>query len=231
MAIILRIDVDSPYGKKRILHHIFSRLTSDLNLAPIIKLPYLKDLNYFISYLNKKAHKGYFFFRKCTLPNTEVLENLKKGGHRIGLHLENSRSIETFNAELKLIKEKLNSKIEVFTKHGSGKHKYGLHHYAPYEPEKYLMWGTELGMKLFLGNLEDPSIPNYRTHDGLLYFPAAFWLEHYWRNTSVFDINWLIKESKEKDIVLLLHAENVVHNTLFFDELELILQNTETKIL
>lgn len=231
MAVILRIDVDSPYGKKNLFNHSLSRLASDFDLQPILKLPYLEYLNKFIKYLNNKSIHGNFFFRKCTLPTNEILQILQEGGHVIGLHLENSRSLDTFKNEVEFIENSINTKIEVFSKHGSGKHKYGFYHYPSYEPDKYLNWGMQLGMKIFYGNLENPDISSFFTSEGLLYFPAAFWLEHHWRDTTSFDINWLIQVSKNRDIVLLIHVENVLYNKILLKEFEAIIQNTEIKII
>jgi hypothetical protein len=231
MAVILRIDVDSSYGKKNLLNHLFSRLTSDFDIPPIFKLPYLEYLSYFIKYLNNKSIPGYFFFRKCTLPTKDLLNELKVGGHIIGLHLENSRSLDTFKKEIERIENSINSKVEVFSKHGSGSHKYGYYHYPSYEPEKYLKWGSHLGMKTFLGNLEDPTIASLYTNEGLLFFPSAFWLEPHWRDIKSFDLNWLIQESKIRDTVLLIHVENLLINKVYWNDLELIIQNTQIKIL
>jgi hypothetical protein len=230
MAIILRIDVDSPYGKKNLLHHFFSRIASDFNLRPILILPYLTYLLNFVKYLNEKSIRGYFFFRRCTLPTNDVLNVLRSGRHIIGLHLENSRSFDSFKEEVETIENCIKTKAEVFTKHGSGKYKYGLYHYPAYEPDKYLEWGTQLGMNIFYGNLEDPAIPSY-SKNGLLCFPAAFWLEHHWRDTESFNVEWLINESKKRDIILLIHIENIINNKKYFDELELIFKKSEFKVL
>jgi|ERR1039457_4226028 hypothetical protein len=231
MSVILRIDVDSSYGKKNLLNHLFSRLTSDFDLPPIMRLKYLEYLSNFIKYLNDKSIQGIFFFRKCTLPTKELLKDIQAGGHVVGLHLENSRSFETFKNEVEIIENSINSKVEVFSKHGSGIYKYGYYHYPSYEPEKYLKWGLNLGLKTFFGNLEDSTISSYYTDEGLLFFPSAFWLEHHWRDINSFDINWLIRESKIRDIVVLIHVENILNNKLYSDELDLIIQNTQIKIL
>jgi hypothetical protein len=231
MAVILRIDVDSPYGKKNLFNHLLSRVSSDFNLPPIYFSSYLKYLNTFIKYLNNRSIQGNFFFRKCTLPAKEVLKLLHEGKHVIGLHLENSRSLDTFKSEVEIIENSINKKVEVFSKHGSGKHKYGYNHYPNYEPEKYLKWGSQLGMKVFYGNLEDPAILSLYMNEGLLFFPAAFWLEHHWRNTALYNVNWLIRESKTRDIVLLIHVENIILNKVFFNELEIIINNSQFKIL
>jgi hypothetical protein len=231
MSLILRIDVDSPYGKKNPLIHLCSRLASDFDLQPYTMLPYLKYLNEFIDYLNSKSLRGYFFFRKCTLPLDKTIELLKIGKHVVGHHIENSRSFETFRDELNIIEDKINIKVEVFSKHGSGKYKYGINHYPSYEPEKYLEWGTKVGMKIFYGNLENPGLTSTITMNNILFFPAAYWLEPHWRDTKSFNSEWLIQESKIRDIVILIHVENVFSNHVLFEELESILANTEIKIL
>jgi hypothetical protein len=60
-----------------------------------------------------------------------------------------------------------------------------------------------------------------------MFYPAAFWLEHHWRDTKSFDINWLIRESKLRDLVLLIHVENIINNNQLYNELEYILENAE----
>jgi hypothetical protein len=59
-----------------------------------------------------------------------------------------------------------------------------------------------------LGNLEDPQL-RPSNDDGLLVFPSAFWLESHWRNTQRFPIEWLLDEAQKRDIVMLLHPDNV----------------------
>jgi hypothetical protein len=231
MSLILRIDVDSPYGKKNPLIHLCSRLASDFDLPPYSMLPYLKYLNDFINYLNSKSIQGYFFFRRCTLPRDETIKLLKIGRHIPGHHIEDSRSFETFQNELDIIEKSIKSKIEVFSKHGSGKFKYGINHHPLYEPEKYLEWGSKVGMKIFYGNLENPEFTSTITTNNILFFPSAYWLEPHWRDTKSFNSDWLIKESKKRDIVLLIHVENVFNNPVLFGELEVILANSEIKVI
>ncbi len=67
----------------------------------------------------------------------------KRGGHEIGLHLENSRSLDTFREEIRIVEEHCEKKVRAVSKHGSGGAKFGFHHYAPYEPEKYIDWSSQ----------------------------------------------------------------------------------------
>ena len=46
--------------------------------------------------------------------------------------------------ELQLLKGHL---ITAVSKHGSGQHKHGLYHYKSYEPEKYIEWCRQAGIR------------------------------------------------------------------------------------
>ncbi len=226
MSLIIRIDVDRPYGKRNLFLQSLSRLTSDYNLPRIKNSFYLNELYEMLCYLNVKKVRAYIFFRKITVPTKRILSAITSGDHICGLHLENSRTYEHFKQELKYLEQKIGKKIETFSKHGSGKDKYGFNHYAPYEPENYIEWGIKSGMKLFFGNGEDPTV-NSQKIDDLIYFPSAFWLEPYWRDTNKFTVDWLIKETKKKDIVLLFHPDNILKDEELFKTLDYILNNYE----
>jgi len=230
MSLIIRIDVDRPYGKRNLILHSLSRVTSDYNLPRIKNKYYLNELKEILSYLNYKRISSYIFFRKITAPTSKILNLINTGNHICGLHLENSRSFEHFIAELKYLEKIIETKIETFSKHGSGKYKYGFRHYVPYEPEKYIEWGLRAGIKLFLGNGEDPTLNSEQIED-LTYFPSAFWLEPYWRDINKFTEDWLIKESKKRDIVLLFHPDNVIYDKTLFQKLDYILNNCKVKTL
>ncbi len=230
MSLIIRIDVDRPYGRQSLLRQTLSRISSDYYFPKIQTLGYLADLKIIIETLDKNNAKSYIFFRRCSLPSLSIIKLIDKGQHKIGLHLENSRSYETFNHELKYIEDFLNRKVNTFTKHGSGKFKYGFHHYAPYEPKKYIEWGKKANMHIFFGNHEDPTITDY-FDNGLHIFPSAFWLEPSWRKTEKFNIKWLTKEASKRNIVLLFHPDNITVNPSLLNELSYILKKIPTKIL
>src|SRR5688572_5219974 len=99
MALVVRIDVDRPYGRYPFYRHVLSRLSSDLYFPKIDYIGYLDELKWMLRTLNEKNAKAYAFFRRCTLPSPSVLNLIAQGGHEIGLHLENSRSYETFVQE------------------------------------------------------------------------------------------------------------------------------------
>jgi peptidoglycan/xylan/chitin deacetylase (PgdA/CDA1 family) len=230
MALIIRIDVDRPYGRKPLLRHILSRLSSDVYFPTIESLGYLRELGIILRMLNERKARAHVFFRRCTLPSPGILGLIGKGGHEIGLHLENSRSLDTFVAEKKVLEAHTGRSITAVSKHGSGVFKYGLHHYAPYEPEKYIDWAQQIGLKLFLGNLEDPSIRPSTDATGFLAYPSAFWLEPEWRNTKVFTIDWLQSEASLRDIVLLIHPENVLSSPALTTDFERLLSSVDTTL-
>ena len=60
------------------------------------------------------------------------------GQHQIGVHLENSRSFETFFQEKQLVERHTGKTVSALSKHGSGAAKYGYRHNAQYEPERYI---------------------------------------------------------------------------------------------
>jgi hypothetical protein len=230
VSIILRIDVDRPYGQRNILLKSLSKITSELSIPRITLNFYLKDLKEILKYLNDNNIRAYIFFRKITIPNQRIMDLITYGKHICGLHLENSRSFNYFINEINYLEKKTGRKIETFSKHGSGKYKYGLNHYVPYEGEKYVKWGLKYGIKLFFGNGEDPAIASQKI-DKLIYFPSAFWLEPYWRDTKKYTPEWLIKESKKRDLVLLFHPDNVMKDENILKTLKFILKNSDNTVI
>src|SRR6185437_9149583 len=118
MALIIRIDVDRPYGRKPLARHLLSRLSSDLYLPRIPAFGYLSELQTMLGWLNDARARAYVFFRRCTLPSQSVLDLLKSGGHEVGLHLENSRSFDTFRQEVGLLETYFGRKMLAISKHG-----------------------------------------------------------------------------------------------------------------
>jgi hypothetical protein len=153
------------------------------------------------------------------------------GGHKIGLHLENSRSFESFAKEKAILERHIGKPVVAVSKHGSGKAKYGFHHYAPYEPDNYIRWAQQSGMKLFLGNLEDPSIRPSENETGFRVFPSSFWLESAWRDTRRFTIDWLRSEALLFDIILLIHPENVLADESLYEDFKGLLHLLDTRVL
>jgi hypothetical protein len=230
MPLIIRIDVDRPYGRQPWWRHVTSRLSSDLYFPTIGALGYLQELKTMLKWLNESNARAYVFFRRCTLPSRPVLELVDAGHHEIGLHLENSRTFETFANEAEALERHIGRPVRSFSKHGSGGAKYGLHHYPAYEPQKYLDWAERGRMNVFLGNLEDPTMRAEVT-GRLAFFPAAFWLEPHWRDTERFSVDWLLNRAQRQDIVLLVHPENVLAEPALVTDFKTLICSLESKIL
>jgi hypothetical protein len=230
MALILRIDVDRPYGKRGLLRHVASRVASDYYLPRVKGLGYLRDLEAILKILNERGKQAYVFFRKCTYPTPVIRSLMQQGGHQFGLHLEDSRSARTFQQELSALERCLNRRVTAFSKHGSGRLRLGRHHYPPYEPERYRPWAQAAGMKYFFGNLEDPELRPEQDGE-LVNFPSAFWLEPSWRDVNRFPIEWLLREANERNVVLLLHPDNVTASQAISDDFVLAIEKLESVIL
>jgi hypothetical protein len=230
MALIVRIDVDRPYGKQGVLRHVASRVASDYFLPRMTWLRYLDELKMILRILNANGKIAHVFFRKCTYPTAEVCELMEAGGHQFGLHLENSQSAETFREEHGALEQVLGRRVVEFSKHGSGRLHLGRHHFAPYEPERYLPWARQAGMKVFFGNLEDPELRPVQDGE-LLYYPSAFWLEPYWRDTKRFPMEWLLREARERDVVMLLHPDNVTASPEITREFRMAIETLKTVVL
>jgi hypothetical protein len=175
----------------------------------IESLRYLDELKTLLEWLNENECRSYVFFRQCTLPSTRILELIKKGEHEIGLHLEDSRSFESYIGEKNVLEKHIGTLISAMSKHGSGNRRYGRRHYAPYEPEKYVDWAERSGIRIVFGNLENPALPP-TTNGRVRFFPSAFWIEPAWRNTTTFPISWLRERIQQHDVVLLVHPENLL---------------------
>jgi hypothetical protein len=231
MALIIRIDVDRPYGRHPLPRHLLSRLSSDLYFPRFAGFGFLAELKTMLNWLNEAGARAYVFFRRCTLPSGSIMKLLDAGDHEVGMHLENSRSFATFLNEKQTVERHVGRKVMAVSKHGSGGAKYGFHHYAPYEPERYIEWAQQASMRIFLGNLEDPRLEPKRDAGGLLVFPSAFWLEPSWRDTKKFTMEWLSNRARSQDVVLLVHPENVLADPGLVADFKKLIGTLESRVL
>jgi hypothetical protein len=231
VPVLLRIDVDRPYGRAPLWRHIASRVSSDFYLPRIDAFGYLRELAALLQLFNEHHAAAYVFFRRCTLPSRVVLDLMQRGGHRLGLHLENSRSLQSFMAEKSVLEQACSMRVCAVSKHGSGGAKYGRAHFAPYEPLKYEAWCAEANVRLFLGNLEDPTIDRVLGASGVTVFPAAYWLEPAWRDTQRFSVDWLIEYSRSNDVVVLIHPENTLGSDALRQDLGRLLRSCRCGVL
>lgn len=209
MSLILRVDVDKPYGRHTLPRKIFSKIKEDFFTELPIKVGYLSHLKEFIRFCNQNNVQGHFYHRICTAPDAETIEMETKGGHVTGLHLENSRSKETLKAEINRLQQKVNNlTIDSFSKHGSGTYKLGKHHYAPYEPLKYKQWAGELGLKYPSGNGTAEKASDLYNVGG--YYENLFWLEPYYRNPQFNKLEDVVEAAKNGDVTVLIHPCNYI---------------------
>jgi hypothetical protein len=208
MSIILRADIDKPYGNSKLIRKIASKLEEDyVSFRLLNSKKYLTHLISFLEYCNSVNVPGIMYFRHCTIPNEKVINLMKKGGHKIGFHAENTRSLESFTNELNLFKEKVKPhSVESFSKHGSGELKLGKFHYPLFEPEKYLEWAKKLNITYISGNDIATNATDLYPQEN--YFSKIFWLEREYRSRDFFDLLQVVDAAKNNDVVVLIHPCN-----------------------
>lgn len=207
MAVILRIDVDDSYPN-RILH--YARVNQGF-FPGIDSLGYSEMTKKIVHDLNDRGIRASLFFQPHTIPNKNFAEDLVKHGHSVGLHAVHTNNYDNFFNEFNKITNRFNGYIHGFTKHGSGKAKLSRKHDPTYNSDILLRYAKKLQMKYFLGNGENPDL-NLELINGVLYFPSAFWINRNYREDK-YSVEWLIDTSAERDIVVLMHPEDIVRGT------------------
>jgi hypothetical protein len=208
MSLILRVDVDKPYGHSNIIRKVASKVVEDYFSLPVVgNFKYLSHLIQFLEYCNAEQVPGFIYHRTCTIPNKKVKNLLKEGNHKLCFHAENTRSYETFSAELEAFK-KAAAPIQVssFTKHGSGALKLGKHHYPPYEPEKYKEWAASSHTAFHFGNGIGKNAKDLYAENN--FFENMFWMEHDYRDPAFCELQPLLDAAKTNDVVVLIHPCN-----------------------
>ncbi|MDL5048283.1 hypothetical protein QQ054_19945 [Oscillatoria amoena NRMC-F 0135] len=219
MSLILRVDVDKPYGRHTLLRKIFSKIKEDYFTEFPVKIGYLSHLKQFIEFCNKNKVQGHFYHRICTAPDIETLALQAEGKHIVGLHLENSRSKETLKAEVDKLQQKVNGiTINSFSKHGSGTYKLGKHHYPAYEPQNYKRWADELELKYPSGNGTAEKAEDLYALDG--YYENLFWIEPYYRSSKFNRLEDVVAAAKNSDVVVLIHPCNYLADKQTKDDFE-----------
>lgn len=205
MPLILRVDVDKPFGRATILQKLLSKMREDYWMPPIRFLGYGWPAINFSSYLSSEGIRGIFFFRLCTLPTRTQLKKMLDQGHRTGLHAEDTRNDKTFLDEIDRYKKSLGcSEVGLFSKHGSGKLKLGRRHYAPYEEEKYRSWEKSYGIRFPFGN---GIISGDGEPEGD-FFKEMFWLNPAYRDVDRYPIEWAIEKAKTGKLPIIVHPAN-----------------------
>lgn len=209
MSLVLRVDVDKPYGRANIIEKVLSKVSESYWLPSISAIGYLKHLKIFLTFLSEHNIRAHIYFRKCTLPpNTWFNESLLDR-HMIGLHAENTRSYDTLSRELDEMQKYFHPiNISSFTKHGSGTWKSGRHHYPAYEPDKYLKWAERLENPFMFGNEEVYDVNGF--HEENNYYPGMFWIDRYFSNGKTPDFQWIINYARDRNVIVIIHPSNFV---------------------
>jgi hypothetical protein len=208
MSLILRADVDKPYGRKGLIRKIASKLVEDYIGEPWqASTIYLSHLALFLEYCNKSNIPGFICHRNCTRPNESITKLLQQGNHKVCFHAENTSSYEAFITELALFKNNTpDFNIESFTKHGSGKLKLGKKHYPPYEPEKYKEWALRAGMGYYFGNGTGVSLEELIPKNN--FFENVFCIENECESLTSEKLKLLMDIAKNQNVVVLIHPCN-----------------------
>ncbi|GAB5555125.1 MAG: hypothetical protein Sapg2KO_47160 [Saprospiraceae bacterium] len=209
MGLILRVDVDKPYGHHQLWRKVLSKVAEDY-FPKMPQLPgYLSHLRELVDYCNQNSVPGIFFHRLCTIPDRATRALLIKGRHEIGLHLENSRTMETALSEYKQFISLLpDLNVRYFSKHGSGTYKLGKYHEPSYKPNLYRKWSEHLPISLHSGNdilKSMTSIPEPAEFNS-----AIFWVEMDYREESLQSIDQAIELAQKRAVVVLIHPSNFV---------------------
>lgn len=228
MSLILRVDVDKPYGRKTIARKIASKLTEDFWFPSFLAAKtYLYHLKDFLRFCNNSGVRGHIYHRLCTLPDNATVELLRQGNHKLGFHAENTRNYETFYNELSEFRKRAPLPVESFTKHGSGELKLGKHHYAPYEPEKYKEWSLQSGVCFYFGNEICKNADELLHING--FYPAMFWIEPEYRSKGFADVNQVLDVAKKNDVVILIHPCNYDASELVANEFKTLVALAKNK--
>ena len=209
MPLLLRVDVDKPYGNSNIFFRCLSKLNENYSFFNFTLSSYLHHFEDFINVINKENIPSFIYFRNCTVPSKKYFNLNKLKNHKIGFHAENTKSLNTLKNELDEFKIKLDNKIISFTKHGSGQIKLGKNHYYKYEPNKYLEWSQKLNMKFYFGNGIIEKVEDLYNEN---YFPNMFWMHKNYRSQAINSIDKILEISKTHIIPILIHPSNFQSN-------------------
>lgn len=220
MSLILRLDIDKPYGRSHLGEKLLSKFSEDVVEFKSEALGYLNHLEGFFDLLDSKEIKAFVYFRNCSSPTLKLKRRLIENGHRIGFHAEATQTESSFLEELWEFSSIVGIDVRDFSKHGSGSYKLGKRHYPAYEEEKYRSWSEKNELKFYFGN---GMWKNESASDLRSFYPDMFWVEPHYREKEVFDISWLEKNVKQSIIPLITHPENIYADQGTSDFFEMII--------
>jgi len=213
MPVLLRIDCDNgyiPLGNfvKKKIKLLLNYLNENYWAPHIQALGYLDHLRMFINYLIERGIKASIFFKYTTIPIHAYCRELLRYGFELGLHLFSATTYNEFLIEKRRIEKNLKVEINGFTKHGNGFVKLSRKHAWKYEPEKYIRWGVNAGLKYFSGNLHSVATKIEIVDKDFVYMPFVFYVEPWRRNTDI--KNAIDLANSDFPVVALIHPKNWV---------------------
>ncbi len=219
MSLILRVDVDKPFGRATFREKVLSKVREGFWFPAISCLGYLNHLEMFLAFLSEEKIKAHIYFRKCTLPPKGWLDESLLDKHMLGFHAENTRNYETFRKELEEVQGYFSSKrLSSFTKHGSGEWKSGRNHYPSYEPDKYLDWAEVSGIPFLFGNGEINKSSEFLRQNQ--FYPNMFWIDRFHSDCEQFTLQWIIDVARDKNVIVIIHPSNFVANKWVEDNMK-----------
>jgi hypothetical protein len=206
MPLILRLDIDKPYGRATLQEKLLSKACEDITEFKVESLGFLDHLPGFFDLLDRSHISSYVYFRNCSSPKRDLQKRLEESGSVIAFHAENTRSEESFLSELHRFSALVERDVRHFSKHGSGEYKLGKNHYPIYEEDKYRLWAEKNNLKYFFGNGMVSASSRFERSS---FYSDMFWVEPHYRETSVFNLDWIEKNVEEKIIPIITHPENI----------------------
>ncbi|UCG02604.1 MAG: hypothetical protein JSW11_01160 [Candidatus Heimdallarchaeota archaeon] len=214
MPIILRIDVDNPYGYYSFPKKVLNYFSTNYRRFPIRYdfLGYLAQAKSLFHTLREAKIPATWFFRVQSRPNRKFQQELLSSGHEIAYHAERTASLRYFQDDLQELSKNLPTPILGYSKHGSGQLKLSKYHTVEYDFPSLIKLGQEMNLRYFTGNEEIPTLEPLQMGE-LQVFKGSFWLDENYRDVVRYPITWLIEAaSKGKTIVLLTHPYKWVYS-------------------
>ena len=110
MGIILRVDVEKAYGNHTFMRKVPSKVNENYYPTSPIFYGYLDHLKIFLNDINQYNIEATCYHRLSNLSMPDLVQYYEAKGHQLGLHFENSRSLEMVKEKLITLKKKYNLK-------------------------------------------------------------------------------------------------------------------------
>jgi hypothetical protein len=215
VTVILRHDVDQAYVPELRFGTMARRFVVAMNwyreygvlgcsVPGIRTFGYLCATERLFEFEKSLGIRGSWFFRKRTRPAREIRDAMTSHGCEVSFHADRVKSEHEF---LKDLTDTLGDvHLNGFTKHGnaSNESEASLKRIEVYDAANCLDLSKKHRFRYFSGNGTDPDEP-WRIVDGLIYFPSAFWIFPGYMNDSKYTLDWLVRNQKEREIVVLIH--------------------------